>query len=87
MKIATIYFNYLRNEAHYQFLLLVKKLFESYVNVATVVNTLLTQLYALLALEGKLVDAVRASEYTKQLAEIDHRLDRALAGLSIAIEA
>jgi hypothetical protein len=86
MKILTVHFNYLRNEAHYQFLLLVKKLFESYPTVANLVNALLPQLYALLALEGKLVDAVRASEYTKQLEEADHRLDRAVAGLSLAIE-
>jgi hypothetical protein len=65
----------------------VKKLFETYPSVANLVTALLQQLYALLTLEGKLVDAVRASEYTKQLEEADHRLDRAVAGLSIAIEA
>jgi hypothetical protein len=85
MKILSIHFSYLRNEAHYQFLLLVKKLFESYASVAEIVTTLLTQLYALILIEGKLVDAVRASEYTKQLEEIDHRLDRAIAGLIFAI--
>jgi hypothetical protein len=87
MKILTIHFNYLRNEAHYQFLLLVKKLFETYPSVANLVTALLQQLYTLLTLEGQLVDAVRASEYTKQLEEADRRLDRAVAGLSIAIEA
>jgi hypothetical protein len=87
MKILTIHFSYLRNEAHYQFLLLVKKLFEAYPNVASIVNALLLQFYTLLLLESKLVDAVYASEYTRQLAEIDKRLDRATVGLGIAIEA
>jgi hypothetical protein len=87
MKILTIHFSYLRNEAHYQFLLLVKKLFESHASVANLVAALLSQLYALIVVEGKLVDAVRASEYTKQLEEIDHRLDRAIAGLVLAIDA
>jgi hypothetical protein len=87
MKILTIHFSYLRNEAHYQFLLLVKKLFEAYPSVASLVNALLLQFYTLLVLESKLVDAVRASEYTKQLKETDKRLDRAVAGLGVAIEA
>jgi hypothetical protein len=86
MKIITIRFSYLRNEAHYQFLLLVKKLFESYANVASLVAELLTQLHALITVEGKLVDAVRKSDYTKPLEEADHRLDRAVAGMTLAIE-
>ncbi|MDR1098138.1 MAG: DUF6261 family protein, partial [Tannerella sp.] len=87
MKILTIHFNYLRNEAHYQFLLLVKKLFESYGSVATIVSTLLVEFYLVLILEGELVDATRASEYTEQLEEADNRLDIALTGLILAIEA
>ena len=87
MKISTIKFGFLRNEAHYQFLLLIKKLFEAYPNVAGIVSTLLAPFCALLVLEGKLVDAVRGSKYTKQLAETDERLDRALVGLNAAINA
>ena len=87
MKILTIRFNYLRNEAHYQFLLIDKKLFEMYPNVAAIVTSQLQQFYPLLTLEGTLVDAVRSSEYTKQLADADQRLDNAVAGLSIAINA
>ncbi|MDR1096669.1 MAG: DUF6261 family protein [Tannerella sp.] len=86
MKILKIHFSYLRNEAHYQFLLLVKKLFEDYPGVAGIVNILLTQFYTLLTLEGKLVDAVRTSGYTEQLVKTDKRLNRAVTGLSLAIE-
>jgi hypothetical protein len=87
MKIITIHFSYLRNEAHYQFLLLLKKLFETYSSVANIVAALLSQLYTLITLEGTLVDAVRGSEYTKQMVEADHRLDRAVVGFHKAIEA
>jgi hypothetical protein len=87
MKILTIRFSYLRNEAHYQFLLLLKKLFETFSSVASIVNALLQQFYPLLTLEGTLVDAVRSSEYTRQLAVADERLDRALSGLNMAINA
>jgi hypothetical protein len=87
MKILTIHFSYLRNEAHYQFLLLVKKLFESHTSVSNIVSSLLTEFYALLLVEGKLVDTVHASEFTRQLVEIDRRLDRTIAGLFLAIEA
>jgi hypothetical protein len=87
MKILTIHFCYLRNETHYRFLLLVKNLFEAHPTVANLVNALLLQFYALLALEGKFVDIVRASDYTKQLDEIDKRLNRAVSRLNIVIEA
>jgi hypothetical protein len=87
MKILTIHFSYLRNEAHYRFLLLVKKLIESHTGVAGIVGALLPELYALLTVEGKLVDTVHASTLTKQLAEIDRRLDRVIAGLILAIRA
>jgi hypothetical protein len=87
MKIIRITFSYLRNEAHYQFLLLVKKLFETFPSVANIVSALLPAFYALIVLEGKLVDAVRASEYTKQLVEVDSRLDRGLVGFTAAVTA
>jgi hypothetical protein len=87
MEILTVRFSYLRNEAHYQFLLLVKKLFESYPSVASIVNTLLPQFYSLLALEGTLIDTIQLSFYTRQLVETDRRLDRAIDGLEIAIRA
>jgi hypothetical protein len=86
MKIIKIYYNYLRNEAHYQFLLLVQKLLNTYAAVAAIVSDLLPQFNELLALEGQLVDAVRASEYTEELAEADHRVDRDIVGINKIIE-
>ncbi|MDR1878837.1 MAG: DUF6261 family protein, partial [Bacteroidales bacterium] len=86
MKITKIIFSYLRNEAQYQFLLLVQKLFDRYPSVATIVANLLPQFYELLTIEGQLVDAVRASEYTNKLAEADRRVDRDIVGINAAIK-
>jgi hypothetical protein len=86
MKILKIYLHYLRNEAHYQFMLLVWKLFESYSQVADIVTDLLTQLYGLITQEGQLVDAIKGSVYTEQLAEADRRVDRDIVGIDAAVE-
>jgi hypothetical protein len=86
MKILTIYFTYLRAEAHYQFLLLVQKLLNTYYAVVAIVADLLPQFNELLTLESKLVDAVRASEYTAELAEIDKRIDRDIVGINAAVK-
>jgi hypothetical protein len=85
MKILKIAFSYLRNEAHYQFLLLVTKLFGVYPNVANIVTNLLLKFYELTALEGQLVDAVRASGYTQELAEADQRVDRDIVGITAVV--
>jgi hypothetical protein len=87
MKILTIRFSYLRNEAHYQFLLLLKKLFETFPSVASIVSALLQEFYLLLVREGALVDMVRSSQYTPQMVATDERLDRAIAGLILSIRA
>jgi hypothetical protein len=86
MKILKVNFGHLRNEAHYQFLLLVRKLFERYPAVAAIVNELLPHFYELLVIEGQLVDAVRASEYTAELAEADKRVDRDIVGINAAVK-
>jgi hypothetical protein len=86
MKIEKIYLHYLRNEAHYQFMLLVQKLFGNYTQVANLVTSLLAQLNGLITREGQLVDAIRGSLYTEQLAEADRRVDRDVAGIEAAVE-
>jgi hypothetical protein len=85
MKITKIYFRFLRNEAHYQFLLLLQKLFAAYPAVAAIVLTLLPRLYELIELEGQLVDALKGSLYTERIAEADRRVDRDIVGINAAI--
>jgi hypothetical protein len=87
MKIIKVHFQNLRNEAHYQFLLLVQKLYGVYQSVSAIVKDLLATFDNLLALEGTLVDAVRASEYTLELAETDRRIDRDIVGINSVVAA
>jgi hypothetical protein len=85
MVILKIHFSRLRNEAHYQFLLLVMKLFITHQFIMSIIGDLFGQFEELLDLEGKLVDAVKASEYTKQLAEVDKKMDRYIIGINASI--
>ncbi|MDR1865118.1 MAG: DUF6261 family protein [Bacteroidales bacterium] len=86
MKITRLYFQYLRNEAHYQFLTLVRKLFISRPEAAAIVADLLPSFNELVDLEGTLTDAVKASELTQELAEADQRMDRYIVGINTAVE-
>jgi hypothetical protein len=86
MKIIKMPLEHARNEAHYQFLLIVKKLFETHPAVAAIVAPQLEKLNALIIVEGQLVDAVRASEYTVKIAEADHRRDRAVVGINTIVK-
>jgi hypothetical protein len=85
MKIFKVRLEYLRNEAHYQFLLLLRKLFVAYPAVASIVAALLPELYELIELEGQLVDALKGSLYTERIAEADRRIDRDIVGFNAAI--
>jgi hypothetical protein len=85
MEIRKLYFHNLRAEAHYQFMLLLLKRFDAHPNVAAIVTGLLATLRELITLEGRLVDAVRTSEYTKELAEADRRIDRDVVGINSAV--
>jgi hypothetical protein len=85
--IKAIYFHHLRNEAHYQYLVEVQRLLYSYSTVAVIVEDLLPPFYVLIALEGKLVDGMKASIYTEEVAEADQRVDRSLVGINSSITA
>jgi hypothetical protein len=86
MSILKIRLEHLRNEAHYQFLLLVEKLFAAHPEASAIVAPQLMELNPLVVLEGQLVDAVKASEYTAEIAEADRRVDRDIAGINAAVE-
>jgi hypothetical protein len=86
-KIKAIYFGHLRNEAHYEFLWIFSHLVEEYDKVKTSLAALFSTFLTLLATEKKLLDAAHASPLTKQLADADHRVDRAISGIKAAINA
>ncbi|GHT73046.1 hypothetical protein FACS189456_3010 [Bacteroidia bacterium] len=63
--IKTIHLNHLRNEAHYQFLTLYKNLLNQFAEAKSVVSNLYNDFVALLNKEASLVDAIKASDYTR----------------------
>ena len=86
-KIKAVYFNSLRNEAHYEFLWIFNHLVDEFPAVKTLIAALYAAFAALLATEKKLLDAARASALTQQLVEADHRVDRAISGIKATINA
>ena len=86
-KIKNIDFSHLRNEAHYEFLWIFNHLINEYPAVQTLIAALYNAFDALLATEKKLLDAARASALTQQLADADHRVDRAISGIKATINA
>jgi hypothetical protein len=86
MKILTISSSHLRSEAHYQFYLLLQKLYGNHPNVAAIVDYWMAKFDEYLLLEGTLVDAVKGSKYTEKIAEADSRIDRDIVGINSIIE-
>jgi hypothetical protein len=87
MKIVKIYLEHLRSEAHYQFMILVRKLFGTWSIIMNIIADLLSEFDRLILLEGQLVDTVKASKYTEQLVELDSMLDKYLIGFNSAVKA
>jgi hypothetical protein len=80
-KIKFIHFNYLRREAHYQFLELFNRLLDSYSEVKEIVGVFYVEFTLLLAKEKKMVDTQTNSDYTAKIVAADHRDDRLLIGI------
>jgi hypothetical protein len=80
-------FKYLRGEAHYQFLNLFNLLLIEFPNVQSIVLSLYDKFVALLAQEKQIVDAQKSSDYTKQIADADHRDDRLITGIVETVRA
>ena len=86
-KIKSIYFSYLRNEAHYEFLWIFSLLLDEFPAVKTLVSALYDAFATLLDTEKKLLDAARASALTQQIADADHRVDSAVSGIKATVNA
>ncbi|MDR2361866.1 MAG: DUF6261 family protein [Prevotellaceae bacterium] len=85
MKILKIRFSYLRNEAHYQYLVTVRVLINGDTVIATLLADDLPVFYQLIDTEKTLIDAVRGSAYTEEIADTDLRRDRCIVGINSAI--
>jgi hypothetical protein len=79
--IKLIQFNYLRREAHYQFLELFNRLLDSYLEVKEIVFVYYVEFAALLLKEKRLVNAQKRSDYARKIIEADHRDDYLLVGI------
>jgi hypothetical protein len=75
MQIKSIRFKNLRNEAHYEFLVVVNNLLIKFPMVMTLVNLFYSGFVTLLEKESQLVDAAKKSPLTDRLAEADKRID------------
>jgi hypothetical protein len=86
MDIKKIYFSHLRNEAHYEILVIVDKLLIKFPTVKTLVNQFYTLFAQLLGREKLLVDASKKSPLTEELAETDKRIDRDTTAIRDAVK-
>jgi hypothetical protein len=86
MNIKRIDFSHLRNEAHYEFLVVFDSLLTKFAKVKALVNVFYTFFTQLLAREKQLVDASRKSLLTGDLADADNRIDRDIASMRGAVK-
>jgi hypothetical protein len=86
-KIISILFRYLRGEAHYRFLELFNQLLIEFPAVQGVVTPFYDEFTGLLAQEKQIVDAQKSSDYTRQIADADHRDDRLITGIRDTVDA
>jgi hypothetical protein len=86
-QIKEIYFSRLRNEAHYEFFVVVSVLVENFPEVGRVVKLQIDILNEVLDREKHLLDAARASAYTQLIAEADHRVDYTISSIKAVVKA
>jgi hypothetical protein len=86
-KIKAIYFSYLRAEAHYEYCVQFRDMLDASPQVQSVVAMQYPAFVECLAKEGELLNEMQKSDYTAQIAEADHRVDRCITGMNALIEA
>ncbi|MDR0412786.1 MAG: hypothetical protein LBH61_03155, partial [Dysgonamonadaceae bacterium] len=68
MKIQTVKLSHARNEAHYQFFIDYRNLLGVYPEITTIITALMPEFSELLNTEKLLIDNVRGSDYTEEIA-------------------
>jgi hypothetical protein len=84
-KIIFAHFRTYRNELHDGAMLVVRDLCEQFPKVRDIIIAYYRQFLPLLDKEGVLLDAMQKSDYTKQIEDADHRVDRTMTGFKEAI--
>jgi hypothetical protein len=85
-KIKLINFSRLRNEAHYEFLVIVLDLLLRFPSLIGLIQSFLQKFRELLEQEKHLVDADKKSPLTEKLTVADKRVDKDIAGIKNAIK-
>jgi hypothetical protein len=86
-KIIAAHLHFFRNEAHYEFMVVFNNLLQKFSAARDVVIELYSAFFDLLEKEKALINAMRKSDYTRQIAETDHRIDRIITGMRDMISA
>jgi hypothetical protein len=86
-QIKAIHFSYLRNDAHFEYQTRYKNLLDGRPAIKSIVENYYPVFVARLGEEGALIDVMKKSDYTAQIADADHRVDRCLVGMNTAINA
>jgi hypothetical protein len=80
-KILTALVKLFRAEEHCEFMIVGRNLIVKYPVVQTLISPFYNEFVTLIVKEEELINLMRKSDYTKQIAEADHRVDRTLVGM------
>jgi hypothetical protein len=80
-KILTARLHSFRNEAHCEYMIVFRNRITKFPNVQSLLSTLYGPFVNLITKEEDLINAMRKSDYTKQIAEADQRVDRTVIGM------
>jgi len=86
-KIKIIIFSRLSVEAHYEFLVIFRKLLEKYPDAQIIVVEQYNEFIPMLNKEGQFLSVMRKSNFTQQIAEANSRIDRCIVGMNDVIAA
>jgi hypothetical protein len=80
-KILTVHARFFRAEEHCEFLIVTRNLIVKHPAVQSLVSTFYGEFVILIGTEEELINLMHKSDYTKQIAEADQRVDRTLVGM------
>jgi hypothetical protein len=81
-KILTVYLHFFRNEAHGEFMVVVRNLIQKISIIQTLLAMYFTDFKNLIEKEQQLINAMGKSDYTAQIADAGHRVDRTIVGMN-----
>jgi predicted nucleotidyltransferase len=86
-KILTARLHFFRREEHYEYLIVFRSLMLKFPAVQTLVSMYYDAFVNLIGREEQIINTMRKSDYTEQIVEAAHRVDRLLVGMHETIAA